>query len=103
MPALKRAIRNGINDLPIAGPALMAAYRQIVLLRRIAISRLRPRGEHVLPDPETIYWINPSRIIFHTNFQPSGSQRAPKDRVFDSIKHKGTAQAGDWDKTDFRF
>ncbi len=56
--------------------------------------------DYELPSPDEIYWIDPDRITYHTDY---GSDKNMKDRVFDKVKDKGKVYDGDWDKTDFKF
>ena len=100
---LKRSTRNQLRRLPGEGRTVINAYRQLVLLRRIANSKLRALLNKDVPHPETIYWIDPKRIKLHTNFQRRGSDVPPKDRVFDMQRDRGKVYGGSWDISDFRF
>ena len=100
---LKRSTRNQLRRLPGEGRVVINAYRQLVLLRRIANTKLRVLLNKDAPHPETIYWIDPKRIVFHTNYQRRGNSLPPEDRVFDMHRDKGKVYGGPWDISDFRF
>jgi len=55
-----------------------------------------------IPDPEQIYWIDPNRIIYHTNYIKNGKTHF-KDRVFDMVRDKGRVYPGDWDLSSHKF
>ncbi len=106
---LKESIRSRLRHLPGEGRAVLAAYRKLKLLKRSARSKLYAALKHGLPDPETVYWIDPARIIKHTNHRPgrrggSATQELPpEDRVFDTESDRGRVYGGDWDLTEFTF
>jgi hypothetical protein len=100
---VKRSISSQLRRLPGEGHAVFTAYRQMVLLKRKARGKLRAIRNKALPDPETVYWIDPQRIVRHTNYAPAGTQLAPKDRVFHPEKDRGAVYGGDWDVSDFKF
>lgn len=103
MSKLRKFLRRGVTKLPGEGRLIIDVYRQSVLLKRKASARLRPMRHSSLPDPKTIYWIDPARIVLHTNRLRGNTDPALKDRVFDLQKDKGTVQSGDWDISDDRF
>jgi hypothetical protein len=83
--------------------ALVDAYRRAVLLQRKVGTKLRTVLGADLPDPDTVYWIDPARIVRHTNYAGAGSGLAPKDRVFDARRARGKVIGGNWDRSEFRF
>lgn len=100
---VKETLRNGIRRLPGQGVALLDAYRRAVLLQRQVGTKLRTAlGAH-LPDPDAVYWIEPSRIALHTNYGGAGAGVAPKDRVFEHRRARGKVIGGQWDRSEFRF
>ena len=100
---VKRAIRSGIRYLPGEGRAIVDAYRHVVLLNRRASAKLRSFSSEDQPPPETIFWIDPARIVHHTNFTGRGADVAPKDRVFDMQRDKGKVYGGSWDISQYPF
>ena len=97
MSRAKRVIRNGIRHLPGEGRMIVHAYRQTLLARRVIGSKLRSARGDGQPDPETIYYIDPARIVYHTNHQPRGKELAARDRVFDMQRDRGKVHGGSWD------
>lgn len=100
---VRETLRNGIRRLPGQGVALVDAYRRAVLLQRQMGTKLRTVLGADLPDPDTVYWVDPSRIVLHTNYTGAGAGVAPKDRVFDPRRARGKAIGGAWDRSEFRF
>ena len=100
---IKKAIRSRIYKLPGVGPAMLGAYREAILLQRWAAARLRSLKADSLPDSETVYWIDPKRIVFHTNYEGAGALRQPKDRVFHMQRDKGAVIGGSWDLSTYAF
>lgn len=100
---VKRTLRDGMRRLPGEGLALVDAYRRAVLLQRRVGTKLRAAWGADLPDPDTVYWIDPARVVFHTNHTEGDAARAPKDRVFDPRRARGKAIGGAWDRSEFRF
>ncbi len=101
--SVKQAIRTGVNDLPGVGPTLLVAYRKAVFFKRWATARLRSLKADNLPDPETVYWLDPARIVLHTNYDGRGNACLPKDRVFHMQRHKGQVIDGNWDISTYAF
>ncbi len=97
MSRVKQVIRNGIRHLPGEGRMIVRAYRQTMLAKRVIGSKLRRARGDAQPDPETIYYIDPARIVYHTNYQPGGKEIPPKDRVFDMQRDRGKTRGGSWD------
>lgn len=100
---VKQTLRNGIRRLPGQGVAIVDAYRRAVLLQRKVGTKLRTVLGADLPDPDTVYWVDPARISLHTNYTGAGAGVAPKDRVFDLHRARGKAIGGNWDRSEFRF
>jgi hypothetical protein len=100
---LKKFLRRSITRLPGEGRLIIDVYRHSVLLKRKASARLRPMSDTHLPDAKTLYWIDPARIVLHTNRVRGNTDVPAKDRVFDLQRDKGTVQSGDWDTSDYRF
>ena len=54
-------------------------------------------------DPELVFWINPERIVFHTNYICGEKIKYFSDRVFHPVKDKGKIYSGDWDISSNKF
>jgi SAM-dependent methyltransferase len=100
---LKRAVGNQVRRLPGEGRVVINAYRELVLLRRRADTKLRAWINRDAPHLETVYWIDPQRIVYLTNYVRRGHNAHPKDRVFDRYRDKGKVYGGSWDDSDLRF
>jgi hypothetical protein len=100
---VKKSIRSHLRHLPGEGRVVVDAYRHFMLLKRLARSKmLALRGEGS-PDPETVYWIDPARIVWHTNYLRWGTSIPPEDRGFDPQRDRGRVYGGDWDIPEVRF
>ena len=53
------------------------------------------------PDPDQIFWIDPKRVVYHTNYDNGCSNFA--DRVFRQQADKGKVIDGDWDQSPYKF
>ena len=100
---VKKSIRSQLRHLPGEGRAVLDAYRQFMLLKRRARTKLRAARTEGLPDPETVYWIDPARIVNHTNYCSPGTSPPPEDRVFDPEADRGRVCGGDWDIPQIKF
>jgi len=100
---MKSALRSGVRRLPSEGRAIRSAYRQALLIKWRVDAKIRSLQGGDVPDPETVFWIAPHRIEWHTNYAPGGERTPPKDRVFDNQKDKGRVLGGSWDLSDYRF
>ena len=79
------------------------AYRQAMLAKRVVSSKLRPVRGDSQPDPETIFYIDPARIVYHTNYLLGGKNIPSKDRVFDMRRDRGKTRGGSWDISQIAF
>jgi hypothetical protein len=93
---IKRAARSTVRRLPDEGRALTNAYKQLVVLRRVAATKLGAYGAASGIDPERVYAIDPSRIVFATN---NASERS----AFDPRVERGKVYGGHWDRGTQRF
>jgi len=91
-------------------------YRQARYLHRMCVTKARLfLSDHRLPDPETVYWIDPKRVVYYTNyrridrqlFEKGAAERvrrqAFREQVFDRYGDKGKIIGGDWDLSNYRF
>lgn len=99
---LKRRVRDQLEHVP-GGRLVVGAYHRLALARRRAYSKLNAMQAPDQPDPDLVYWIDPARIILHTNYAGSDPGKPPKDRVFHHQKDRGRAVGGDWDISSYRF
>jgi 2-polyprenyl-3-methyl-5-hydroxy-6-metoxy-1,4-benzoquinol methylase len=86
-----------INDI------LIPIYRELkYFYRNIKFFSKEIFNSPSLPSLSKIYWINPKKIKFHTNFIPIRSLKI-EDRVFDMVRHRGKVMGGNWDLTSNKF
>jgi 2-polyprenyl-3-methyl-5-hydroxy-6-metoxy-1,4-benzoquinol methylase len=100
---LKRRIRDQVQRLPGEGRFIVGAYHRLALLKRQTTSKLHALRSPDQPDPDKVYWINPARIVDHTNYTGGDERKLPKDRVFDHDKDRGKVSGGSWDISDYEF
>lgn len=93
---IRRAARSTVRRLPDEGRALTNAYKQLVVLRRVAATKLGAYGAASGIDPERVYSIDPARIVHVTN-------NATETRVFDARADRGKVYGGNWDRGTQRF
>ncbi|MCD6418860.1 class I SAM-dependent methyltransferase [bacterium] len=86
------------------GKFLRESYWRTRHFSRNFIAKIRANlGRYNIPHPDTIYWISPERIVYHTNYNPSGRDIPFRDRIFDPDRDKGKIIGGNWDISDFKF
>ena len=101
---IKRYLNNSLAYLPDSGEMLKNIYRILRYEKRKSVLKVKLLfTKYHTPDPETIYWIDPERIVFHTNYNKGGSNPDFKDRVFDMVRDKGRVYPGDWDLSSHKF
>ena len=93
---IKRAARSTVRRLPDEGRALTNAYKQLVVLRRVAATKLGAFGAASGIDPERVYALDPARIHHVTN-------NASGERAFDPRAERGKIYGGHWDRATRRF
>jgi hypothetical protein len=91
---IKRAARSTVRRLPDEGRALTNAYKQLVVLRRVAATKLGAYGAAI--DPERVYEVDPARIALVTN-------NSIEQRAFDPRADRGKVYGGNWDRGTQRF
>ena len=100
---LKLALRGTLKKLPSEGRPFFEAYWRLKILKKQVRDKLNATMKQDLPDPEEVYWIDPARIEFHTEYQ-SGSSVVPlEDRVFHPTRDQGCVFGGSWDLSTHRF
>lgn len=100
---IKRYLDNSLAYLPDSGEMLKNIYRRLRYEKRKSVLKVKLLfTKYHIPDPETIYWIDPERIVFHSNYNKGGNPDF-KDRVFDMIKDKGRVYGGAWDVSPYKF
>ncbi len=96
MKKLKHWVKGALYRLPDEGRVIKAAVRKLQMKKEIAVANLAGRLEGaILPNPYTVYWIDPARIQFHTNHRLDSPDW--EDWVFDQSKFVPQVQDGDWD------
>ena len=93
---IKRAARSTVRRLPDEGRVLTNAYKQLVVLRRVAATKLGAYGAASNIDPERVYAVDPARILCVTN-------NASERRAFDARAERGKVYGGQWDRGTQRF
>lgn len=93
---IKRAARSTVRRLPDEGRALTNAYKQLVVLRRVAATKLGAYGAASSIDPERVYALDPARIHLMTS-------NATEQGAFDPLIERGKVYGGTWDRGTQRF
>ncbi|MFX0203531.1 MAG: methyltransferase domain-containing protein [Candidatus Hodarchaeota archaeon] len=104
---MKRTIKNFLNNLLAHLPGYEAKakniYRRLRYEKRNLVLKFKILFQkYHIPDPEQIYWIDPNRIMYHTNYIKNDKIDF-KDRVFDMVRDKGRVYPGDWDLSSHKF
>jgi SAM-dependent methyltransferase len=96
MKKIRQLVRGVLHRLPDEGRGIKTTVRRLQMKKEIATANLISRLEGtILPDPYTVYWIDPRRIQFHTNYPADSSDW--EDFVFDQNGFVAQVQDGDWD------
>ncbi len=75
-----------IDKSPRKGAGLKSLYRKVIFLRRrYGVQARILMGNHFIPDPESIYWIDPKRIVYYTNYC-SGDRKEFKKKQMRELK-----------------
>lgn len=101
MGALAKVAARAVNALPHDGRAVKDAVRALSMQRELLRWRLQcyfTRSR--VPDPRTVYWLDPRSILFHTCLK-NGSDDW-EDWVFGPRASIRTVQDGDWDISGLR-
>src|SRR5688572_2175840 len=95
---IKRAARSTVRHLPDEGRALTNAYKQLVVLQRVAATKLGAyRAAPSGIDPERVYALDSARIVLVTNKVPARPEHAIEQRAFDPRTAGDKVYGGDWD------
>jgi SAM-dependent methyltransferase len=96
MKLIKQFAKGILRQLPNEGRTLKSAIHKLRMKSDIAKSGLsRHLGGAILPHPQTVFWIDPSRIEFHTSRETASDDW--EDWVFDQKAKITRVQGGDWD------
>ena len=98
---LKRAARSTVRRLPDEGRALKNAYKQLVVLQRVAATKLGTYAPGI--DPERSYVLDPGRIFLVTSAVSGGGEPAIGQPAFDPRTARGKVYGGQWDRAAQRF
>jgi len=100
----KMFIRKILDKVPIG---MQHIVLKIIIEVRFLIFRIKLKHgvQKDIPGPERVYWISPTRIIYHTNYLKNKSpETIPfRNRVFDTRKDRGKVLDGNWDITNYKF
>lgn len=99
---MKKLARKILNVFPNNGRAIKASVRKVQVEKELFVGRLiqQLRGA-TLPDPRTVYWIDPKKIEFHTAVENDSQDW--EDWVFPQNKNINPIQHGEWDGLNYRF
>ena len=98
MSLTKRVAKKLLESLPGEGKAVKDSVRGLMVQKELAVSKLsRALSGDRLPDPCTVYWIDPFSIEHRTSLQ-NGSFDS-EDWVFKQHSAPKPVQAGDWDES----
>ncbi|MGR9087294.1 MAG: methyltransferase domain-containing protein [Gammaproteobacteria bacterium] len=101
MDTIKKIAKNTLSLLPNEGRAVKTWVRKLGVQMELALIRMsRYKTAEDLPDPRTVYWIDPARIEWHTAFKSGGDDW--EDWVFPQRGHLQTVRGGDWDVSDLK-
>ena len=114
---LKNYLNSILKYLPDNGAKVKNVYRSLHLLtRRITVKVRFIFNKQSILDVEKIYWINPNRIIYYTNycgdkntsrFGEEAHERIKnqsfRGQVFHREKDKGKIYGSDWDISNYKF
>ena len=96
MKKISKLARNVLSVLPDGGREIKVSLRKLLVQKELAVIKLT---QHItgatLPDPRTVYWIDPRRIEYHTalkNVSPDW-----EDWIFPQNSSLKLIQGGSWD------
>ncbi len=96
MKKIKQLVKGALHRLPDEGRGIKATVRKLQMKKEIATANLIGHLDGArLPDPYTVYWIDPARINFHTNYKVDSPDW--EDFVFDQNRYVAQVQDGNWD------
>lgn len=97
MSLTKRVAKKLLESLPGEGKAVKDSVRGLLVQKELAVSKMaRALSGDRLPDPRTVYWIDPLSIDQHTALQNNSADN--EDWVFQQTPVPKAVQPGDWDK-----
>jgi hypothetical protein len=97
----KQLAKEVLQIFPNEGRLIKASLRKLRVQKELAVSNVMHyvRGT-TLPDPRTVYWIDPKKIEYHTVLE-SNSQDW-EDWVFPLNRNVKAVQGGEWDALRYR-
>lgn len=96
MTEIRSLVKKILYHLPDEGRLIKSKVRQLRMKKEVVIADLVGLlGKKILPNPYAVYWIDPTRIQFHTNCKKDSLDW--EDWVFDQNKYVKRVQSGDWD------
>lgn len=101
MPSLRQVAKSVLRTLPDEGSAIKASVRRALIQKELFVARARQRLAGVmLPDPRTVYHIDPRRIEFATCLDNGSSDW--EDWVLPQKGSVKPIRGGDWDLLRYR-
>ena len=96
-------MRHYLLAIPYLGIVVRSCFQRWRIARADIHARRVRFFSPSLPDPDQVFWIDPAKIVRHTDFSRSVQNLSPEDRVFDTLRDKGKVYSGDWDLSTFKF
>lgn len=101
MFSARKTVKALLSALPDNGMTIKRAARSILVEKELLVVKAsRYLSSMTLPDPQTIYWIDPSRIQYHTQLETKSDDW--EDWVFPQHKKVNLVQDGNWDEPAYR-
>jgi SAM-dependent methyltransferase len=101
MDTVRKFARTALRALPDDGRLLKTSIRKLLVRKELAIGKLMQNFSGTnLPDPRTIYWLDPAKIEFATCLKNSSADW--EDRVFPQKGHLKLVHDGEWDALSHR-
>ena len=101
---IKYQLKKILQYFPDNGRWLKKQYYVLYFIKQKILVKIKSLVlDAEIPNPEKVYFINPKRVLFHTNFKRKTNSIKFDARVFDKSKDKGKVYGGNWDKSTYKF
>lgn len=101
MSAFRKFVNGVLKIFPNEGKFIKIAIRKLLVQKELSLIKLSHFGNsESLPDPRTVYWIDPRRIELHTALKTDSADW--EDWVFSQRGRLRMIQDGDWDISDLK-
>lgn len=98
---IKSTAKNILRALPDEGRFLITSVRKLQVRKELAMLNFGHRSDiAAIPDPRTLYWIDPFRIDLHTSFKTNDPDW--EGWVFPQRGRVEIIQDGDWDISELK-